>query len=92
MAEIHDLLKELAASDDSYLQEQAAKVEDYLIQLSQGRITEELCRSYVQDVRDLIELNRLRDKIKNKALAQKAAEVLTQILLQGIATLITKKV
>jgi hypothetical protein len=88
MAEIHDLLEELKESDDEYLQEQAANVEKYISEMEAGIIPEQLCRSYVQDVRDLIELNNLRDNIKNKAMAQKAVEILTKVLMKGIAAAI----
>jgi hypothetical protein len=85
MIAIYDLIKELKESDDEYLQERGNDIERYINQFEEGRLPESLCRSYIQDVRDLIELDRLRDKVKNLALAQRAIEKLTELLMKGIA-------
>ena len=88
MSEIHVLLEELVKSDDEFLEEQSLKVTRYIEELEVGIITEELCRSYIQDVRDLININNIRGEIKNKALAQKVIEELTKLLIKGIASAI----
>ena len=88
MAEIHDLLKEIVDSEDEFLREQSLKVTRYIEELEIGTIPEQLCRSYIQDVRDLIELDNIRGKIKNKALAQKAIEEITKLLMKGVASAI----
>jgi len=88
MSEIHVLLEELVKSDDEFLEEQSLKVTRYIEELEVGIITEELCRSYIQDVRDLININNIRGEIKNKALAQKIIEELTKLLIKGVASAI----
>ena len=88
MSEIHVLLEELVKSDDEFLEEQSLKVTRYIEELELGIITEELCRSYIQDVRDLININNIRGEIKNKALAQKIIEELTKLLIKGVASAI----
>ena len=84
--ELYDFLKELQESDDEYLQFQATKIKKYISEFESNIIPENLCRSYIQDIKDLIELDNIRDRIKNKALAQKAIEELTKLFMKGIAS------
>jgi len=88
MSEIYSLLEELIESDDEFLEEQSLKVTRYIKELEVGIITEGLCRSYIQDVRDLMQINNIRGEIKNKALAQKIIEELTKLLIKGVASAI----
>jgi len=85
MAGIYELIDELKKSNDEYLQKRGKEIEKYINQFEENILHESLCRSYIQDIRDLIELDRLRDKVKNLALAQKAIEKLTSLLMKGIA-------
>jgi len=88
IGDFYNIIEELNDSEEDYLIEQADKVEGYIIQFEANMLPEQLCRSYIQDVRDLIELDNIRGKIKNKVLAQKAMDEITKLLMKGIAAAI----
>jgi len=90
MDELIMLLNELKNSDDKYLQNCGKNIEECIANFENGSIPEPLCRSYLQDIRDLIELDRLRYKIKNLALAQKIIDHISIMISNGIANFIKK--
>ena len=84
MSEMHVLLGSLVDSGDDLLEQQAMKIARYINESERGIITKELCRSYIQDVRDKMQLDIIFDKITDIETAQWAVDELTQLLIRGI--------
>jgi len=83
---LEDILEESKNSEDDQLQVQLTKVERYIYELSHGIITEQLCRSYIQDVRDAIQIGVLYEEIIDIDLAEMSLNELNKLLIAGVTS------
>lgn len=82
--ELFNIIYELKITEDDILYEQSLKLDRYMYELSHNIIPWQLCRSYIQDVRDKIQLDIIFGKIIDKETAQWVVDALTQLLIGGI--------
>ncbi len=87
-----DELKKLIAFavDDSedFTKKQGQKLESYLIQLSAGDITKEQFKGYVEDIRDLMEMQMLKLSVAGKASAQRLFNGICNLVIDGLIKLL----
>jgi len=76
-------LTESMKAEGGFLKQQADKLDLYLTQLGDGVITEKEFRSFMIDLRDLTELELIRKRVANVALAQKTLEILGKLLIKS---------
>ena len=82
------ILIEGLRKEAGFLKQQGDRLDLYLIQLGDNIITEKEFRSLMLDIKDLTELELIRQRVKNIALAQKTLDVLGKLLIQGVVSVI----
>lgn len=90
IADVENLIFEMEESKDKFLQKQASKLYRYLTQYSNESITKAELEYFIMDIRDLIELNSLKERIEDKVLSQKIIQIMSVLLLKGVVSLSTK--
>ena len=86
--ELLSLLVETKADSEEFIRDQAQKVEQYLDQLAKGEITKEQFCGYMQDIKDLIELQSLKMAVAAKTRAQKLATGIQSMILDQLFRLL----
>lgn len=79
----------LAKSDSqAFIKKQGEKLERYLNQLASGEITKEQFKGYVEDIRDLTEMEKLKMSVAAKASAQRLADGIASLVIDGLLALV----
>lgn len=86
--EIKNLL-DFAQNDlEEFIKEQGKKIEKYLNQLADGKITKEQFKSYITDIKALVEMKKLQFAVAAKASAQRLVEGIADLLMNSLLALI----
>lgn len=86
--ELKNLVKNAKADSEDFIKRQGAKLERYLNQLAAGQITKDQFEGYVRDIRDLTEMQALKMSVAGKASAQRLANGISNLIIDGLLALI----
>ena len=82
--EVRQLLDMAAKDTGEFLRRQVEKIENYLDQLAEGRITKEQIEGYLLDIKDLIDMHVLKLSVVSRVKAQRLAIGITEIILDKL--------
>ena len=82
--EVRQLLDMAATDTGEFLRRQVEKIENYLDQLAEGRITKEQIEGYLLDIKDLIDMHVLKLSVVSRVKAQRLAIGITEIILDKL--------
>jgi len=86
--ELKEFVWEAKADHNEFIKKQGAKLERYLAQLSAGKITMAKFKGYMEDIRDLTEIQSLKMRVAAKARAQRLAQGIEKLIINGLMTLL----
>jgi len=86
--ELKTLIKTAKNDSEDFIRRQGEKMELYLIQLAEGKITKAQFEGYVLDIKDLTEMQALKMSVAAKARAQSLAKGVSDLVIDGLLTLI----
>jgi len=86
--ELIDLVKTSIADGDEFISKQGTKMRRYLQQLADGKITKSEFELYMEDLKNLLELEALRLAVAAKARAQRIADGIQSLVLDSLLKLI----
>lgn len=86
--ELKALVKATKNDSEAFIKKQGEKLERYLDQLAASAITKAQFKEYVEDIRDLTELEKLKMSVAAKASAQRLADGITSLVIDGLLSLV----
>jgi hypothetical protein len=86
--EVNDLLNSAREDSEEFLRRQGEKIENYLNQLVEKKISKEQFEAYLIDIKDLTEMHALKLSVAGRARAQRLADGITDILIGRLLALI----
>ena len=86
--EFKDLVKSAKGDANEFIRRQGEKLELYLTQLAEGKITKEQFEGYVCDIKDLTEMHALKMSVAAKVRAQRLVSGITDLIIDGLLDLI----
>jgi len=86
--ELIALVKDTRKDQESFIKRQGEKLELYLNQLATGKITKEQFEGYVQDIKDLTEMQALKMSVAAKTRAQRLAKNIQRLIIDSLLKLI----
>jgi hypothetical protein len=86
--ELKNLITDSKKDTEIFIKRQSEKMELYLTQLAEGKVTKEQFQGYVLDIRDLTEIQALKLSVGAKARAQRFAEQIAKLVLDSLMKLI----
>ena len=86
--ELIALVKDTKKDEEDFIKRQGEKLELYLSQLAAGKITKEQFEGYVQDIKDLTEMQALKMSVAAKTRAQRLAKNIQRIIIDSLLRLI----
>lgn len=86
--ELKVLVKATKNNSEGFIKKQGEKLERYLDQLATGEITKDQFKEYVEDIRDLTEIQKLKMSVAAKASAQRLADGITSLIIDGLLSLV----
>jgi hypothetical protein len=87
-AELKGLIRDFRKDRSAFLARQGRKMQRCITQLAKGEITPAEFRSYIEDIRDLTEMEKVRMSVAGKARAQRLIEGITDLVINGLLRLI----
>ena len=87
-AELKTLISQAKINQDEFIKKQGVKLERYLNQLASGKITEEQFQGYMEDIRDLTEMQSLKMRVGAKASAQRLIAEIEELIINGLMRLL----
>lgn len=86
--ELKGLVASTKGDSDEFIRRQGAKMERYLNQLANRKITKRQFEGYMLDMRDLSEMHALKTSVASKARAQRLTKGITDLIINGLLLLI----
>ena len=86
--ELKALISGAKTDSDEFIKKQGIKLERYLNQLASGKITEEQFQGYMEDIRDLTEMQSLKMRVSAKASAQRLVTGIEDLIINGLMRLL----
>lgn len=86
--EITGLVKGAKSDSEDFIRRQGKKIERYLNQLAEGRITKDEFELYITDIRELTTMEALKLSVEAKARAQRLIIGLCNTLIDGLLGLL----
>lgn len=86
--ELKGLVKAAKNDSEAFIKRQGEKLERYLDQLAAGAITKDQFKEYVEDIRDLTVMEKLKMSVAAKASAQRLADGITSLVIDGLLSLV----
>jgi len=86
--ELKLLIRDAVSDSDRFLQEQGRKMERYLTQLASDEITKEQFEGYMEDLRILTQMQARKMKVAAKARAQRLAQGIVDLVIDGLLVLV----
>lgn len=86
--ELKDLINTAKTDSEDFIKRQGVKLERYLSQLAKDEITKDQFEGYVIDIRDLTEMQALKMRVVAKAHAQRLANGIENLIIDGLLGLI----
>ena len=86
--ELIKLIEDTKNDANEFIREQGERLERYMNQLARGEIRKQQFEGYMIDMRDLAELKVMQFSVESKASAQRLANGITKIILDGVLKLI----
>lgn len=86
--EVNNLLNFAKEDSEEFLSRQGKKIENYLNQLAENKISKEQFEAYLIDIKDLTELHALKLSVAGRVRAQRLADGITDIILGRLLSLI----
>ncbi len=86
--ELNNLLNAAKGDSEEFIRQQGDKLKSYLNQLASGKITKEQFEGYVIDIKDLTEMQMLKMTVAGKASAQRLANGISKIVIDGLLKII----
>jgi hypothetical protein len=87
-AEMKRVVSDAKTDSDEFIKKQGVKLERYLNQLASGKITPKQFKGYMEDVRDLTEMQALKMRVAAKASAQRLVAGIEDLILNGLILLL----
>jgi hypothetical protein len=82
--ELKGLIRDYRKDASGFLRRQGRKMQRYITQLARGEITPAEFRQYMEDIRDLTEMEKVRMSVAGKARAQRLVEGITELVINGL--------
>lgn len=86
--ELKALVKTTKNDSEAFIKKQGEKLERYLDQLATGAITKEQFKEYVEDIKNLTEMEKLKMSVAAKASAQRLADGIASLIIDGLLSLV----
>ncbi len=86
--ELRDLIKETKKDKNSFIKRQGEKLELYLSQLAEKKITKEQFKGYILDIIDLTRIQARKMKTRAKARAQRLVRNIRKLIINALLELI----
>ena len=85
---MEELINSAKKDSEAFIKRQGEKLELYLTQLAEGKITKREFEGYVIDIRDLARLQARKMKVRANARAQRLVKNIQQLILDSLLKLI----
>jgi hypothetical protein len=86
--ELNKFLQMAKTDSEDFIKRQGEKMELYLNQLAAGKITKDQFEGYINDIKDLTEMQALKMSVAAKARVQSLVKGITDLIINGLLTLI----
>ena len=86
--EVKVLLEETKSDSESFLKHQGKKIEKYLNQLAEGKITKKQFEGYLTDIKALTELYALQLSMDARVRAQRLTQAITELIINRLLSLL----
>ncbi len=86
--ELIGLIADAGKDKEEFIRKQSQKVQRYLEQLAAGEITKDQFVGYMEDIRDLTQMQALKLAVDAKARAQKLASGIEEMIINKLVALI----
>lgn len=86
--ELKSFVNDAKQDTDAFIKRQGEKLELYLTQLAEGKITKREFEGYIIDIRDLTRLQARKMRVRAKARAQRLVKNIQRLILDSLLRLI----
>jgi hypothetical protein len=86
--ELKDLINSAREDGEDFIKEQGENMKKYLTQLANNEITKDQFEGYVLSLKDLTEMEALKMLVDSKARAQRLANGVTDLVINGVLKLV----
>ena len=86
--ELKNLIDMAKNDSEDFVKKQGQKMEGYLKQLAAGQISKGQFENYMQDIKDLTEMQMLKMSVAGKASAQRLSDGIVTLIFDGLMKLL----